>query len=49
MGDPLHDIAPVVLFSAVEDGRYATGDTLFIDGGAHIIGVNRARRRPDDA
>lgn len=40
LGDPLTDIAPVVSFLASEDARYLTGNTLFVDGGGHINGVN---------
>lgn len=39
LGDPEADIAPVALFLASEDARYLTGNTLFVDGGAHINGV----------
>jgi NAD(P)-dependent dehydrogenase (short-subunit alcohol dehydrogenase family) len=39
MGDPEKDIAGVALFLASEDCRYLTGNTLFVDGGAHINGV----------
>jgi len=39
MGDPAADIGGVVLFLASEDARYLTGNTLFVDGGAHINGV----------
>ena len=39
MGDPEEDIAGVALFLASEDARYLTGNTLFVDGGAHINGV----------
>jgi NAD(P)-dependent dehydrogenase (short-subunit alcohol dehydrogenase family) len=39
IGDPEADIAPVALFLASEDCRYLTGNTLFVDGGAHINGV----------
>lgn len=39
MGDPLTDIAPVAVFLASDDCRYLTGNTLFVDGGAHINGV----------
>ncbi|WP_327248709.1 SDR family NAD(P)-dependent oxidoreductase [Streptomyces sp. NBC_01320] len=39
VGDPAHDIAPVALFLAGEDARYVTGNTVFVDGGAHINGV----------
>jgi NAD(P)-dependent dehydrogenase (short-subunit alcohol dehydrogenase family) len=38
MGDPEQDIAPVALFLASDDARYVTGNTLFVDGGAHING-----------
>jgi NAD(P)-dependent dehydrogenase (short-subunit alcohol dehydrogenase family) len=40
LGDPLIDIAPVASFLASEDARYLTGNTLFVDGGSHINGVN---------
>jgi NAD(P)-dependent dehydrogenase (short-subunit alcohol dehydrogenase family) len=33
------DIAGVALFLASDDCRYVTGNTLFVDGGAHINGV----------
>lgn len=39
IGDPLGDIAPVAVFLASDDCRYLTGNTLFVDGGAHINGV----------
>ncbi|MFF8596685.1 SDR family NAD(P)-dependent oxidoreductase [Streptomyces sp. NPDC015220] len=39
IGDPDQDIAPVVAFLAGEGARYVTGNTLFVDGGAHINGV----------
>lgn len=39
MGDPEADIGGVALFLASEDARYLTGNTLFVDGGAHINGV----------
>ncbi|WKN47017.1 SDR family NAD(P)-dependent oxidoreductase [Nocardioides sp. Arc9.136] len=39
IGDPLADVAPVAVFLASEDCRYLTGNTLFVDGGAHINGV----------
>lgn len=39
MGDPESDIGGVCAFLASEDARYLTGNTLFVDGGAHINGV----------
>ena len=39
LGDPDRDIAGVVAFLASDDARYLTGNTLFVDGGAHINGV----------
>ena len=36
---PLDDIAPVAVFLASEGSRYLTGNTLFVDGGAHINGA----------
>ena len=39
IGDPETDIAPVALFLASDEARYLTGNTLFVDGGAHINGV----------
>ena len=38
IGDPETDIGPVAVFLASEDSRYFTGNTLFVDGGAHING-----------
>jgi enoyl-[acyl-carrier-protein] reductase (NADH) len=32
----------VALFLASEDARYLTGNTLFVDGGAHINGAGWA-------
>ncbi|WP_449473929.1 SDR family NAD(P)-dependent oxidoreductase [Sphingobium chungangianum] len=40
MGDPEKDIGGAALFLASEDARYVTGNTLFVDGGGHINGVN---------
>jgi NAD(P)-dependent dehydrogenase (short-subunit alcohol dehydrogenase family) len=39
MGDPEEDIGAVALFLASDDARYLTGNTLFVDGGSHINGV----------
>jgi NAD(P)-dependent dehydrogenase (short-subunit alcohol dehydrogenase family) len=39
LGDPEEDVAPVAVFLASDDARYVTGNTLFVDGGAHINGV----------
>lgn len=39
LGDPDDDIAPVAVFLAGDGCRYLTGNTLFVDGGAHINGV----------
>jgi NAD(P)-dependent dehydrogenase (short-subunit alcohol dehydrogenase family) len=39
IGDAVTDIAPVAVFLASDDCRYLTGNTLFVDGGAHINGV----------
>lgn len=42
IGDPLHDIGPVAVFLGGDDCRYVTGNTFFVDGGAHINGVHWA-------
>lgn len=47
MGDPLDDIAPVAVFLASDGSRYLTGNTLFVDGGAHINGVAWTPDLPD--
>jgi NAD(P)-dependent dehydrogenase (short-subunit alcohol dehydrogenase family) len=39
LGDPEEDIAPVAVFLASDEARYLTGNTLFVDGGGHINGV----------
>ncbi|MGN0065728.1 MAG: SDR family NAD(P)-dependent oxidoreductase, partial [Nocardioides sp.] len=39
IGDCEHDIGPVVAFLASDDCQYVTGNTVFVDGGAHINGV----------
>ncbi|MFD6859723.1 SDR family NAD(P)-dependent oxidoreductase [Rhodococcus sp. NPDC060090] len=42
IGDPLEDIGTVAAFLASDDSRYLTGNTLFVDGGSHINGVQWA-------
>lgn len=42
VGDPEADIGGVAVFLASDDARYLTGNTLFVDGGAHINGVQWA-------
>lgn len=39
IGDCEHDIGPAVVFLASDDAQYVTGNTVFVDGGAHINGV----------
>jgi NAD(P)-dependent dehydrogenase (short-subunit alcohol dehydrogenase family) len=39
MGDPEADIGNVALFLASDESRYLTGNTLFVDGGSHLNGV----------
>jgi len=39
MGDPENDIGAVALFLASDDACYLTGNTLFVDGGSHLNGV----------
>jgi NAD(P)-dependent dehydrogenase (short-subunit alcohol dehydrogenase family) len=39
MGDPEADIGSVALFLASDESRYLTGNTLFVDGGSHLNGV----------
>jgi len=38
MGDPLRDLAPVLLFLASEDSRFITGQTIAVDGGLMMLG-----------
>lgn len=48
MGDPEEDIGGVALFLASDDSRYLTGNTLFVDGGSHINGVQWDPGLPED-
>jgi len=48
MGDPEHDIGSVALFLVSDDSRYLTGNTLFVDGGSHINGVQWDPSLPED-
>lgn len=38
LGDPLQDLAPVLLFLASEDSRFITGQTIAVDGGLMMLG-----------
>lgn len=40
MGDPEHDIGGATMLLASQDAQYINGNTLFVDGGSHINGVN---------
>lgn len=42
MGDPYEDISGVALFLASREAKYMTGNTLHVDGGGHINGINWA-------
>lgn len=42
MGDPYEDISGVALFLASREAGYMTGNTLHVDGGGHINGINWA-------
>jgi len=48
MGDPEGDIGGVALFLAGNDARYLTGNTLFVDGGSHLNGVQWDPGLPED-
>lgn len=48
MGDPEADIGGVALFLAGDESRYLTGNTLFVDGGSHLNGVQWDPGLPDD-
>lgn len=48
MGDPENDIGGVALFLATEDSQYINGNTIFVDGGAHVNGVSWRPDLPDD-
>ncbi len=47
MGDPELDVGTVAAFLASDDARYLTGNTLFVDGGAHINGAAWDPELPD--
>jgi len=49
MGDAEEDIGSVALFLASEDSRYLTGNTLFVDGGSHLNGVQWAPPLPPES
>ena len=38
LGDPLRDLAPVLLFLASDDSRFITGQTIAVDGGLMMVG-----------
>ncbi len=40
MGDPEQDIGGATLMLASDDAQYINGNTIFVDGGSHINGVN---------
>lgn len=40
MGDPQRDIGGATLLLASDDAAYINGNTVFVDGGSHINGVN---------
>ena len=39
LGDPLRDLAPVLLFLASDDSRFITGQTIAVDGGLMMLGA----------
>lgn len=48
MGDPERDIGGVALFLASDDSEYLNGNTLFVDGGAHVNGVSWRPDMPEE-
>lgn len=38
LGDPMRDLAPVLLFLVSDDARFVTGQTLPVDGGLMMVG-----------
>lgn len=39
LGDPLHDLAPVLAFLAGDDSHFITGQTVAVDGGLMMLGA----------
>jgi len=48
MGDPENDIGGVALFLATDDAAYVNGNTMFVDGGAHVNGVSWRPDMPEE-
>jgi NAD(P)-dependent dehydrogenase (short-subunit alcohol dehydrogenase family) len=39
MGDPLNDLAPVLVFLASDASHFITGQTIAVDGGFMMLGA----------